>query len=367
MALQPDNLREHVSLARYSTMRLGGEARYFAEVRYEEELKNAVAWAKEQKLPMIMLGGGSNTVITDAGFAGLVIINRITGLRKGPAGVGEVLVTAGSGEIWDDLVAYTVEQGLSGLETLSLVPGTVGAAPMQNIGAYGMEIDQVLEHLEALDLQTDQVVSLTPVECGFSYRSSWLQTKLKGRYFIMSVTFRLQDFAKTLEMERKIKPPYYTDIADYLAEHPVAAPTPQVIRDAVIAIRKRKLPDVATVATSGSFFGNPILDAAAFEKLVAEHPALNEPGAGYTQKPYWPMPDGRIKVSAGRLIEMSGMRGWKDAETGMAISDKQALVVINEHAESAADLFRFRQKIVDRVYEQWGIILEQEPETIGAE
>jgi UDP-N-acetylmuramate dehydrogenase len=236
--------------------------------------------------------------------------------------------------------------GLTGIEFLSLIPGTVGATPIQNVGAYGAEVSTVITTIEAYDNQTKTFVTLRGSECEFSYRSSRFKTTDKGRFFITSVTFFLQ--------KGNPEPPFYGSLQHYFSEHSISTYTPQVIRDAVIAIRSEKLPDPAVVANNGSFFANPIISANTFTQLLADYPDVM----------HWNIEGNNIKLSAAWLVEHAGFKDFHDAETGMGTWPKQSLVLVNEHAETTAQLKAFKQKIVTAVQQKFGITLEQEPELI---
>ncbi len=336
-------------------MRLGGDARYLALISSVEALEEALEWAAIKKVPTLMISGGANIIFRDEGFDGLVLVNDIEGIsitQKGDAW----LLTAFAGEVWDDVVAFAVEQGLSGIECLSLIPGKTGAAAVQNIGAYGQELSQTLLSLEAYDTQTKDFVTLPADECHFSYRSSRFNRQDKGRFYIISLTMRLSRTA--------LQPPFYKDIEKYFLDNPAETITPGLVREAVIAIRNRKLPDPAEHANSGSFFYNPIIPRAQYEALIASHPELDEPPPGWSQPPRWFLDDGTVKLSAARLIELSGYKAAHDHETGMALWPSQNLVFINEHAGKTADLLKFREKIVTAVRDRFGIELQQEPELI---
>lgn len=337
---------EHVSLAHYSTMRLGGEAAYLVEIHSRDDLKEAYAWAKERDLPILMIGGGSNIVWRDEGFAGLIMVNRILGYED-YVSLDSHFVTVGAGEIWDTVVGRTVAAGLTGIEALSLIPGSAGATPVQNVGAYGQEISDVLTSVEVFDRTTGQLTTVPPEACGFGYRSSKFQTEYRDRFFITSITLHLT--------ASNPFPPFYSAVEKYLAEHPVQGEvTPRIIRDAVIAIRSSKLPDPAVVANNGSFFANPVVESAKFFELVEEYPTV----------PNWSTEDGRVKVPAAWLIEQVGYKDAHDTETGMATWAKQPLVLVNEHAQSTADLLKFRDKIIAAVEAKFGITLKQEPELL---
>jgi UDP-N-acetylmuramate dehydrogenase len=340
------DIQENVSLSAHSTMRLGGNARYLAEANSEKDIEELVAWARLKNVPFMAIGQGSNIVWKDEGYGGLIIVNRLMGrvvLSEDEAGVS---VKINAGENWDEAVAKTVENNWSGLEFLSLIPGTVGAAPVQNIGAYGAEIADTLLEVEVFDTQTHEFGSVKKEDCGFAYRTSHFKTDEKGRFIITAIVLRLK--------KSNPSPPFYDALAKYFGEHNVTEYTPTTVREAVIAIRSSKLPDPALVANNGSFFTNPIIDQAKFDGLKQKYPDIKG----------WPAKDGRVKVAAGWLVEQAGFKGVHDDQTGMATWDKQALVLVNEHAKNTADLLAFRQKIIDKVNGMFGLILEQEPELL---
>lgn len=342
-------LLENVPLTSHSTMRLGGNARYLTEIADRNELGATVSWAKEQNLPVLMIGSGSNIVWTDAGFAGVILINKIMGYEVQELTDSEMYVTAGAGMNWDEFVAKTVAQGLTGVEFLSLIPGTVGATPIQNVGAYGQEVANTIVTIQAYDSQTGQFVTLRASDCGFGYRSSIFKTTERGRYFIMAVTFFL----------RKGNPeqPYYASINQYCQQHHIQHLTPAQGRQATIEIRSSKLPDPAKVANNGSFFANPIISSEQFVDLQADFPDVS----------YWPIGDGKtVKLSAAWLIEQAGFKDFHDPETGMATWPKQPLVLVNESAQSTAQLLAFKQKIVNAVAAKFNVTLSQEPELLGS-
>lgn len=329
-------------------MRLGGNAAYLTEVTSREQVVEAVQWADEQQLPAIMVGSGSNIVWTDDGFPGLVLINRIESLEIMGAGSPEQYLTVGSGVIWDDFVAQTVERGLTGIEFLSLIPGSVGATPVQNVGAYGQEVSNTIVTIEAYDRVKKELITLPAGDCQFGYRTSRFKTTDRGRFFITTVTFFLRTGNPL--------PPYYSSLEKYRMEMNLGEMTPQKGRDAVIEIRKLKLPDPAKVANNGSFFANPIVSIETFSQLIADFPELV----------YWKNEDNeQVKLSAAWLIDRAGFSDFYDEATGMCTWPTQSLVLVNKNAKSTQDLLAFRQKIIDAVYEKFGITLVQEPELIG--
>jgi len=340
------NILENVSLKDFSTMRLGGTARYAVEITSRIDLTDAVAWAESRQLPMLMIGDGSNIIWKDEGFAGLLLINKIRGFDIYNEDELNTYVTVGAGENWDTVVEATVNDGLSGIEALSLIPGSAGATPVQNVGAYGQEIANVLSTVEVYDQQSKQFGNMQAFECDFGYRTSRFKTIDRGRFFITGLTLHL-----TRQMPT---PPFYRALEDYLQTHGITTYTPNTIRQAVIAIRSAKLPDPKVVANNGSFFANPIVNEIRLVQLEADYPGI----------PSWPQGNGMVKIPAAWLVEQAGFKGYHDSETGMATWDKQALVLVNEKAQTTADLLKFRQKIIDAVQAKFGITLEQEPELL---
>ncbi len=340
-------MQQDVSLRDYSTMRLGGTAAFVATVTTRQEVEEAVRWAEERKLPLMMIGGGSNIVWKDEGFNGLLVVNKIMGFEEQQEDKENYYVTVGAGENWDSVVARTVAKGMTGIECLSLIPGTAGATPIQNVGAYGQEISQTLVSVEAYDLQTHQFVTIPGSECEFSYRKSRFNSTDRGRFLITHITLHL--------LYGNPQPPYYLAVDDYFNEHNVTGEcTPQVMRDAVIAIRSSKLPDPAKVPNNGSFFGNPIVDEDVFTTLLHK----------YGEVPNRRLDDGHFKLSAAWLIEKVGLKGFSDPETGMATWPLQPLVFVNEKAQTTAQLIAFRQKVLDEVKKEFDITLTQEPELL---
>jgi UDP-N-acetylmuramate dehydrogenase len=340
------NIAENVSLAAHSTMRLGGPARYLSEAHTEEEVQDLITWASSKKLKAITIGSGSNIVWRDEGFDGLVIVNKIPGKEVLSQDDKSATVRLGGGEIWDEAVAWTVKQGLSGIEFLSLIPGTVGAAPVQNIGAYGAELSTSLKSVGVFDTKENCFESIMKEGCSFSYRSSRFKTIDRGRFIILHLVLELKKASP--------QPPFYEALKSYFDEHKISEYTPANVREAVMAIRSAKLPDPQKVANNGSFFTNPIISNARFADLKAKFPDIKG----------WPAGESKTKVAAGWLVEKAGFRGVHDERTGMSTWDKQALVLVNEHARTTNDLLEFRQKIIFKVDELFDIVLEQEPELL---
>lgn len=340
------DIQHAVSLGDYSTMRLGGLAAHLTTVEDRMQLLEALSWAQTQKLPVIMIGTGSNIVWRDEGFPGLVIVNKIERYETFNEDDENVYITAGAGEKWDTVVERTVQAGLTGIEALSLIPGSTGATPVQNVGAYGQEISQTLTVVEAFDTQVADYVNIPASDCGFGYRMSRFKTVDHGRFFITAITLHLR--------KGNPSPPFYGALQTYLEAQKITAVTPQTIRDAVIAIRTAKLPDPAAVNNVGSFFANPIVNDDQYN-YIAEN---------YSSVPHWSVGTGSIKLSAAWLIEMVGLKDFHDQATGMSTWPRQPLVLVNEHAKSTADLLAFKQKVIDAVQQKFGIILQQEPELL---
>lgn len=327
-------------------MRLGGSTAYAVGVRTRAEVEAAYAWAIKNNLPCLMIGSGSNIVWKDEGYNGLLIVNQIKGFDIAQQSNGEAFVTVGAGESWDETVARCVKAGLTGIEALSLIPGTAGATPVQNVGAYGQEIANVLLGVEVFDTQAKDFMIIHPSECKFGYRTSRFKTTDKGRFFITGITLHLS--------KGNPQPPFYAALQKYIDENSITDFTPQSIRDAVIAIRSSKLPSPNLVANNGSFFANPLISEADFAKLAATNADI----------PHWPANDNQVKLSAAWLLDQAGFKNFHDAETGMATWPAQTLVMVNEKASSTADLLKFRQKLIDAVKTKFGVTLEQEPELL---
>jgi UDP-N-acetylmuramate dehydrogenase len=339
------NLQQDVSLASYSGMGVGGQAAYLTEIHARMDLLEALSWAQERQLPALMIGSGSNIVWRDEGFAGLIMVDKIEGYEEYNEDATNTYLTLGSGENWDYAVERSVKAGLTGIEALSLIPGTAGATPIQNVGAYGQEIAQVLSSVEAFDTQAKDFVTIPGSDCGFGYRLSRFKTVDRGRFFITGLTLHLT--------RGNPVPPFYGALQTYFDAYKISVFTPEIVRQAVISIRSAKLPDINIVRNNGSFFANPIVNDAQYTYIAAN----------YVKVPHWSAGTG-VKLSAAWLIEEAGLKDYHDQETGMATWAKQPLVLVNEHARSTADVLAFKQKIVGAVQQKFNITLEQEPELL---
>lgn len=335
------DVHTNIPLKNYTTMKLGGNARFMTEVHTPADVQEVCRNATAQKLPIFILGGGSNVIVRDDGFNGIVVRNRIPGFEVVADEAGATTIKIGAGENWDETVKKTVDMNLSGIEAMSAIPGTAGAAPVQNVGAYGQEIADTLVSLEAYDIQEDRFVSLEASDCGFSYRNSIFRSTAAGRYVILSITIKLSKVAP--------QPPFYAAVQTYLDEHKITIYTPQIIRDAVTDIRKNKLPDPTVTPNTGSFFKNAIVEDWQLNDLKKEYPDI----------PTYDMPDGRFKVPTGWLIEQAGLKG--KTLHGMRVHDKNALVLINESAKNYADLAAARDEIIGAIRDKFRIMIEQEP------
>lgn len=327
-------------ISNLTTMRLGGAARFVLEVESKDDVVEAFRFAEERGLPVWMMGGGANTLGHDEGFPGVVILNKLRGIEIVREENDEMVLRGMGGEIWDDFVRFACERGYSGIEAMSMIPGTLGAAPVQNIGAYGQDIAQVIESVEAFDTQTGEFVTLGKDEMNMSYRHTRFNTgEDVGRFFIVAVTVKLK--------EGELEPPFYNSLQKYIDEHGETDFSPKNIRKMVSAIRSEKLPDPEKVASAGSFFKNVYVDKAGADAAEAQG------------IPLWRNEDGSGKINSGWLVEACGLKG--KAMRGIRVSDKAALVLINESAESYADLAAAREEIVGAVAEKFGLVLEQEP------
>ncbi len=344
-------VRSDEPLAPHTTLRVGGPARRFVEVASETELVETVRAADAAQEPLLVLAGGSNLVIADAGFEGTVVHVATRGIGQEAAPGASVRLTVAAGEPWDAVVAGAVAEGLAGIECLSGIPGSTGATPIQNVGAYGQEVAATIVRVRVLDRATGELADLPPSACGFAYRTSAF--KRSGRHLVLAVTFELA--------RSELSPPLrYGELARTLGVEGGAGAPLAAVREAVLALRRGKgmVLDPADHDTwsAGSFFTNPVLDAAGFA-------ALEQRAAG-SPPPRFPEPDGNIKTSAAWLIERAGFsRG--DARGAVALSSKHALALTNRGAASAAELVAFAAEIAGRVQLQLGVTLVPEPVLVG--
>lgn len=331
------HIHENASLLPYNTFGLAAKAAHFTTVTSVEELQQAL---QSRLQPVFILGGGSNILFTQD-MPGLVIRNRIGGISVVRRFKNRVWVRVGGGEVWHDFVQWAVAQDFGGVENLSLIPGSVGAAPVQNIGAYGVELKDVFVGLEAIDLGTGQKQYFSRAACRFGYRDSFFKHEGKGRYCITSVTLSLSTQRHRLNTS-------YGDIRKTLETMGVQHPTVAAISEAVIRIRSSKLPDPAVIGNCGSFFKNPETERAVLERIQQTHP----------NAPHYPLPDGRVKIPAGWLIEQCGWKGKRVGNTGSY--EKQALVLVNYGGATGQEVKNLAMAIIDSVEKAFGVRLEAE-------
>jgi UDP-N-acetylmuramate dehydrogenase len=329
-------LLERASLRALNTFGVEARARLLIQVNAPDDLDEALAAAAQHSVRLV-LGGGSNLLFT-RDFEGAILHLRTRGRRVLDDDGAQAVVEAEAGEPWDAFVQWTLAQGLFGLENLSLIPGTVGASPIQNIGAYGLEMRERFEGLTAVGLTDGRCRDFAPRDCSFGYRDSVFRRAEAGRWLIARVRFRL---SRTPDLRTG-----YADVRDALGAD--AHPTPQAVAQAVRAIRQRKLPDPALIGNAGSFFKNPSVDTEAARRLLDTHPTL----------PHWPTGD-RVRLSAAWMIDQCGWKGFREGDAGVHVA--QALVLVNHGAASGAQLLALSERIRDSVLTRFGIALEPEP------
>ena len=332
-------IQQNVSLRNLNTFGLEAEARYFVEVKSVDELAEILTQKDWQNFPKFILGGGSNVLFTQ-NINALVIHPDIKGIEKIKETEEHIWLHVGAGEVWQDLVMYCVDHQYAGIENLSLIPGTAGAAPMQNIGAYGVEIKDVIETVEAISIATAETRTFTWEECQFGYRESVFKKALKDQYIITGAVYRLNK-----------KPVFnieYGDIKKTLQEMKIENVSIRAISNAVIHIRQSKLPDPAQIGNAGSFFKNPEISAPQFEVLKSSFPTV----------PGYAIGDDKVKVPAGWLIEQAGWKGYRDGQIG--VHERQALVLVNYGGGSGSDIKKLSEKIQDSVEQKFGIRLSAE-------
>ena len=367
-------IEENVPIRNLVTIRIGGPARFVISVTEKEDIPKAYKFAVEYNLPVCILGGGANTFAKDQGFNGVILLDKIMGIEQVAKDSLEDIILgkeeakfdkntfhevayfkAYGGEQWDDLVTYVSERGYSGIEAMAGIPGTAGAAPVQNIGAYGQEVTQVIVSVDAYDVKLDKFVTIPADEMKMSYRKSIFNSgENVGRYFIYATTIRVQ--------KGQLQPPFYRSLQAYVDEHHETDFSPLNIAKMVKAVRNSKLPDPEKIASAGSFFKNVYLtdeeaDAAEVRGIQVWRNA-KEVGPDSPEK--------RTNlVNSGWLIEEAGLKG--KVFHGMKVSDKAALILINESAKTYADLAAARDEIAKIVFDKFGFELKQEPDEIGEE
>ncbi|HGA2317426.1 TPA: UDP-N-acetylmuramate dehydrogenase [Pseudomonas putida] len=331
--------QEQVSLKPYNTFGIDVKARYFTQAHNDDEVREALAQARQRELRVQVIGGGSNLLLT-RDIDALVLHMASRGRRVLSDDGERVVVEAQAGEPWHPFVQWSLAQGYCGLENLSLIPGTVGAAPMQNVGAYGVEIKDVFAGLTALDRETGELRDFNLEECAFGYRDS-LFKRNPGRWLILRVRFALSH-ALQAHLD-------YGPVRQRLAEQGVEQPTAQAISDAICSIRREKLPDPAELGNAGSFFKNPVVAAELVERIRSQYPGVVA----------YPQADGRVKLAAGWLIEQAGWKGYREGDAG--VHRLQSLVLVNHGQASGAQLHALAQRIQADILGRFGVELEMEP------
>lgn len=342
----PSSLKiyENHDLSLYNTMGVSANARFFAEVDTEDKLRHILAFAEEKDLRVLVLGGGSNILFVD-NFPGLVIHQTSKGVDIVSENDELVEIRVDAGENWHKLVQFCVAKGWGGIENLALIPGNVGAAPIQNIGAYGVELVNVFSRLDALFIETGDIKTFTKEECAFGYRDSVFKKELKGRIVIMSVNLILQK-KPSVQLS-------YKALSDYLEESGITNPGIEEVSKAVTAIRQSKLPDPNEIGNTGSFFKNPVIPISLFKNLKEKYPGL----------PAYSVSEEQVKVPAGWLIEKAGWKGEREGEVGMHA--KQALVLVNYGKATGQELWEFANKVKKSVSQQFDIDLTPEVNIIS--
>lgn len=329
---------ENFSLKTLNTFGVEASADCFVHIETEEQLQELFSNDRYKDLPRLVLGGGSNMLFTQ-NFKGLVVHVKIVGLHA-EVQENDVFVRAGAGLVWNDLVNYCVDNEFAGMENLSLIPGSVGASPVQNIGAYGVELQDIFHSCRAFEIATGKIKVFSKEDCAFSYRESVFKSSLKGLFIITEVTFKLSKIFKPQLS--------YGAIMDELAKRGINHPNIRQLSQVISHIRVSKLPDPTTIGNAGSFFKNPIIPESSFNKLKIK----------FADVVHFPAGDGYVKISAGWLIEQCGWKGKVVGNTGTW--KNQALVLVNHGNASGDEIFRFSSTIIDSVNSKFGIQLERE-------
>lgn len=341
-------IREEVLLAPFTTLGIGGRARYFVVAAEEKEVAEAVVWARERGVRLFVLGGGSNLLVKDSGFGGLVLQIKLEGIES----CGEGCLSAGAGEVWDGFVEYAIEKGLAGVECLAGIPGSVGGTPVQNVGAYGQEVAETIESVRAFDRESMEWVELSKAECRFRYRESLFNTDEPGRYIVTRVKFRLRPGE-----EANLR---YADLQKRLGggERPSLREVARVVREIRHGKGMLLVEGEADCRSAGSFFKNPIVGEQVLGRVAVAA------GVEVGKVPHWAAGEGRIKLPAAWLLEQAGfVKGYGAGAAG--ISTRHTLALTNRGGATFADIERLQQEIVRGVEHRFGIVLEREPVLLG--
>ncbi len=332
-------ISSHISLKPFNTFGIEASAKLFTVVRSTPDVQELLQHPDYKNNPHFILGGGSNILLTQ-NLDALVIKNELKGIEIIKETEDDALVKCAAGEVWHDFVLYCIDKGFAGIENLSLIPGNTGASPMQNIGAYGVEIKDTFHELEAIDLKTGEIITFSKTDCEFGYRESVFKRKYKDRFMILSVSFRLSK-----------KPVFHTEygaIKQELDKMGISELSIKAISQAVINIRSSKLPDPKKIGNSGSFFKNPEVTAETHRRLLLEFPSLVA----------YPLDNGNYKLAAGWLIEQSGLKGYRSGDAG--VHTLQALVLVNYGHASGKEIYDLSSKVLETVDQKFGVMLERE-------
>ena len=333
-------MKANVNLKPYNSFGFDAVAKQFVEINAVDDLQKLIKSGALKSKKKLILSGGNNILFQNEVFDGLVLYMNNKGIKRIVDEDNHAIFRVQAGEDWPDFVRQMVAKGLHGVENLANIPGKVGAAPVQNIGAYGMELKDSFVQCEAMDLATGETKIFTKEDCRFGYRESVFKHELKGQYVITSVDFLLKKNAP-LNLE-------YGNIKAYLEQNSIENPTLQQLHDAICDIRDAKLPNVKQIGSAGSFFKNPVIERSYYEALHKEYPTM----------PHYDEPNGKVKVPAGWLIEQAGWKGWRDEHVG--VYDKQALVLVHYGGGIGEDIVELAHKIQDSVEEKFGIIISPE-------
>jgi len=336
-------IHQNISLKNFNTFRIDVKAKYFVEISHEYELAELFADPQWKQTERLILGGGSNMLFIKD-FDGLVIRINIRGIKH-RVSHNDVFVEAGAGEVWNDLVNFCVDRNYGGMENLSLIPGSVGASPIQNIGAYGVELKDIFDTCDAFEIATGTIKTFTKHDCKFDYRDSVFKSELKGKYIITSVKFQL-----SLLPNIKL---HYGAISEELTKRHITSPTIEDVSEVVSHIRVSKLPDPSTIGNAGSFFKNPVVTLKKFNTVQKKFPAIINYPAG----------EGLVKLAAGWLIEQCGWKGKVVGNTGTWMN--QALILVNHGGATGEEVYSLSSQIIDSVYNKFGVKLEREVNVIG--
>ena len=335
-------VKRNISLKKYNTFNIDVKAKYFLSLTSEQNVIDFLNNKKYKDIQKLIIGGGSNILLTH-NYEGIILLNSIKGIKILSNNSDNIKIEVGAGEVWHDLVIWSINNNLSGIENLSLIPGLVGASPIQNIGAYGVEVKNVIESVNYIDIQTGKKIIMNNHECNFGYRDSIFKNKLKGKIVITKVTYKLNkkadnnmEYGVIKEELKKIKKP----------------PSPKNISEAIINIRKRKIPDPKLLANCGSFFKNPIVNKNKFNDLKKTFPSI----VGYK------VSEKKTKIAAGWLIDNAGLKGIRIGDAG--VHKNQALVIVNYGKSTGQEILKLAKKIKEKIYTMYNITLEEEVNVI---